>query len=155
MRYAHFAEMCEKRSRQTTTPAPHHSVFTRWMPFLLPNQQCQSTEGTGTVFYITEQREKAISESCSISTVSHLVSKYMIAWTEPEMAKNRALPVIRLQATAIIQMTHGSECDIQIWWTAVENVTARMRHSQPRFVVFEHRTNDRASPVLSYDQPLA
>ena len=33
-------------SRQTTTPAPHHSVFTGRMPFLPPNQQCQSTEGT-------------------------------------------------------------------------------------------------------------
>jgi len=33
-------------SRQITTPAPHHSVFTGWMPFLLPNQQRQSTEGT-------------------------------------------------------------------------------------------------------------
>jgi len=31
-------------SRQTTTPAPHHSVFTGRMPFLPPNQQCQSTE---------------------------------------------------------------------------------------------------------------
>jgi len=35
------------RSRQTTTPAPHHSVFfTGRMPFLPPNQQRQSTEGT-------------------------------------------------------------------------------------------------------------
>jgi len=25
-------------------PAPHHSVFTGRMPFLPPNQQCQSTE---------------------------------------------------------------------------------------------------------------
>jgi len=32
-------------SRQTTTPALHHSVFTGRMPFLLPNQQRQSTEG--------------------------------------------------------------------------------------------------------------
>jgi len=32
-------------SRQTTTPAPHHSFFTGRMPFLPPNQQCQSTEG--------------------------------------------------------------------------------------------------------------
>jgi len=30
--------------RQITTPAPHHSVFTGWMPFLPPNQQHQSTE---------------------------------------------------------------------------------------------------------------
>ena len=34
------------RSRQITTPAPHHSsFFTGRMPFLPPNQQCQSTEG--------------------------------------------------------------------------------------------------------------
>ena len=34
------------RSRQITTPAPHHSVFfTGRMPFLLPKQQRQSTEG--------------------------------------------------------------------------------------------------------------
>jgi len=31
--------------RQTTTPAPHHSVFIGRMPFLPPNQQRQSTEG--------------------------------------------------------------------------------------------------------------
>jgi len=29
-------------------PAPHHSVFTGQMPFLPPNQQCQSTEGKST-----------------------------------------------------------------------------------------------------------
>jgi len=33
------------RFRQITMPAPHHSVFTGRMPFLLPNQQRQSTEG--------------------------------------------------------------------------------------------------------------
>jgi len=26
-------------------PVPHHSVLTGRIPFLLPNQQCQSTEG--------------------------------------------------------------------------------------------------------------
>ena len=31
--------------RQITMPAPHHSVFTGRMPFLLPNQLRQSTEG--------------------------------------------------------------------------------------------------------------
>jgi len=35
------------RSRQMTRPAPHHSVFTGRILFLPPNQQCQSTEGTG------------------------------------------------------------------------------------------------------------
>ena len=33
------------RSRQIAMPAPHRSVFTDEMPFLLPNQQSQSTEG--------------------------------------------------------------------------------------------------------------
>jgi len=33
------------RSRQTTTPIPHHSIFTGRMLFLTPNQQRQSTEG--------------------------------------------------------------------------------------------------------------
>ena len=36
-------------SRQITTPVPHHSVFAGRMPFLPPNQQCQSTEGHFTV----------------------------------------------------------------------------------------------------------
>ena len=35
-------------SRQITTSAPHHSVFTGQMPFLPPNQQRQSTEGNET-----------------------------------------------------------------------------------------------------------
>jgi len=33
------------RSRQITTPTSHHSIFTGWMLFLMPNQLCQSTEG--------------------------------------------------------------------------------------------------------------
>jgi len=37
------------RSRQITTPTPHHSVFYRPNPFLPPNQQRQSTEGNQSV----------------------------------------------------------------------------------------------------------
>jgi len=32
-------------SRQITTSARHHSIFTGQMLFLMPSQQCQSTEG--------------------------------------------------------------------------------------------------------------
>jgi len=41
------------RSRQITMPALNHSVFYRpdWMPFLPPNQQCQSTEGCRNLYY--------------------------------------------------------------------------------------------------------
>jgi len=39
--------MCKQsapRCRQITTPTPHHSIFTGRVLFLMPNQQCQSTE---------------------------------------------------------------------------------------------------------------
>ena len=39
-------------SRQITTPASHHSVFYRPMPFLPPNQQRQSTEGKCNICFI-------------------------------------------------------------------------------------------------------
>jgi len=42
------------RSRQMTMPAPHHSVFTGQMPFLLPNQQHQSTEGIADYLTVCE-----------------------------------------------------------------------------------------------------
>jgi len=41
----HQLDQSAPHSRQITTPAPHRSVFTGRMPFLLPNQQRQSTEG--------------------------------------------------------------------------------------------------------------
>ena len=33
------------RTRQISTPTPHHSIFTGRALFLMPNQQCQSIEG--------------------------------------------------------------------------------------------------------------
>jgi len=39
------------RSRQITTPTPHHSIFTGQMLFLTPNQQCQSTKGSSSCDY--------------------------------------------------------------------------------------------------------
>jgi len=33
------------RSKQITTSTPRHSIFTGRMLFLVPNQQCESTEG--------------------------------------------------------------------------------------------------------------
>jgi len=40
------------RSRQITMPAPTTQFFTGQMPFLLPNQQRQSTEGTQWACYL-------------------------------------------------------------------------------------------------------
>jgi len=41
------------RSRQTTTPKPHRSIFTGWKLFVTPNQQCQSTEGSVDQCYLS------------------------------------------------------------------------------------------------------
>jgi len=46
------------RARQITMPAPHHAVFTDWMPFLPPNQQCQSTEGTYSCYTTWLKRDR-------------------------------------------------------------------------------------------------
>ena len=37
------------RSRQITLSTPHHSIFTRRMIFLTPNQQCQSAKGWSSI----------------------------------------------------------------------------------------------------------
>jgi len=42
------------RSRQKTTPTPHHSIFTGQMPFLTPKQQCQSTESKNELIVILQ-----------------------------------------------------------------------------------------------------
>jgi len=41
------------RSNKITTATPHHSIFTGWILFLMPNQQCQSTEGKAKEHYRT------------------------------------------------------------------------------------------------------
>ena len=43
--YANHLHLARSRSRQITTPKPHHSVFTGQMAFLSPNQRRQSTDG--------------------------------------------------------------------------------------------------------------
>jgi len=53
------------RSRQITTPAPHHSVFfTGRMPFLLPNQQHQSTEGKSETDSVTSAENRKGKNVC-------------------------------------------------------------------------------------------
>ena len=42
-------------SRQITT-TPHHSIFTGWMLFMAPNQQCQSSEGTSRVYTLRPKK---------------------------------------------------------------------------------------------------
>ena len=48
------------RPRQITTPAPHHSTVL----FLMPNQQCQCTEGTKSMAMVD------VDDSCQFSADS-------------------------------------------------------------------------------------
>ena len=41
---SYICKQSASRSRQITTPTPHHSILTGWMLFLVPNPQCQSTQ---------------------------------------------------------------------------------------------------------------
>ena len=55
------------RTKKITMPAPHHSVFTGWMPFLPPNQQCQSTEGIWDACDVTKKIRKWQTHSDTIA----------------------------------------------------------------------------------------
>ena len=58
------------RSREITTPAPHHlSVFRGRMPFLSPNSQCQSTEGIRKCRKIGRLLERVITQSMSSTSI--------------------------------------------------------------------------------------
>ena len=81
------------RSRQITMPASHLSVFTGWMPFLPPNQQCQSTEGTGT--------EEGRTECLKQYTASYDIWSYCYCYKWPscntvaaDLAKDAAEEVV-------------------------------------------------------------
>ena len=60
-------------SRQITTPAPHHSVFTGRKPFLPPNQQRQSTEGIcqkkKTVIQLPTPPENVTALTCKLQNI--------------------------------------------------------------------------------------
>jgi len=55
-------------SRQITTPAPHHSVFTGRMPFLPPHQQRQSIGG---ILSSAEQLKSGITDQQTKSRAVH------------------------------------------------------------------------------------
>ena len=64
--------MCKQsapRSRQITMPAPFHSIFTGFMLFLTPNQQCQSTQGNS-VCHI--KLVACVSEPCRMHCMVYL-----------------------------------------------------------------------------------
>ena len=56
------------RSRQTTMPAPHHSVFTGLMAFMTPNQQHQSIEGKYCIKHTQQMQIYSLCQWCQTSS---------------------------------------------------------------------------------------
>ena len=64
------------RFRQITTLAPHQSFFTGRVPFLPPNQQCQSTEGTTTTTKIKKAATTVTFYASQVNTTEMITSDY-------------------------------------------------------------------------------
>ena len=101
-------------SRQVTTPAPHHSIFTSQMLFLTPNQQRHSNEGNYeiiTIQYVhttqcrarakcTSQHKLIMPESCSTYSYQHTL-------TSMETVAKRTTSLTDSDA---MSCCHGSDC---------------------------------------------
>jgi len=87
------------RSREITTPAPHHSIFTGRMLFLTPNRQCQSTECSSLSHCIscaTRQRRilRSPHESCDDSHTS------VVPWVEKIRRAYTSFKAVRTEVTS-------------------------------------------------------
>ena len=61
--------------------SPHHSVFTGRMPFLLPNQQCQSTEGMWDPSLIVTITHLVLSQTAKLENWSALCDVMVAHWS--------------------------------------------------------------------------
>jgi len=76
-------------SRQITTPAPHHSVFTGRMIFLLPNQQRQSTEGRSSDTKCSSKHSNKLRHGETIICPHRSQQIYVHAQKDPQSAQLR------------------------------------------------------------------
>jgi len=123
------------RSRQITTPAPHHSsFFTGRMPFLLPNQQRQSTEGkyirgdkigqqqlTAIVCLNCAEGERLYSPRCEF-TAGDLISDDSDAY----LTSSAFTPSVSMDLIIVyIVSSHDIAVDVLIVSQSTEQVTLR------------------------------
>jgi len=117
--------MCKSiapRSRQITTPAPHHSVFTARIPFLPPNQQCQSTEAitlyTCEHVYKTQLSKRATSHFwadfkysiCTLYNNVHLHNTLRSSWIQGD---HRALAYVTHVLQSTLSAHNECQCTFQ------------------------------------------
>ena len=84
------------RSRQITTPAPHHSVFTGRMSFLPPNQQRQSTEGI-------PRQHGALQILYCIASTSGLI------FSSPPDCRGKGLPLYQPSDASALKYTYDNK----------------------------------------------
>ena len=90
-------------SRQITTSTPHHSVFTGWMLFLTPNQQCQITEGSFRLVYtISKQTARACQAHGQPNKVLHasMLSQVTGGWAGYILQQHSVHATVQRNATS-------------------------------------------------------
>jgi len=128
--------MCKSapHSRQITMPAPQHSVFTGQMPFPLPNQQRQSTEGQG--HFQNNALIKAQCRYCNInmqitmlslvdtSTIAHIAcSKQLLCCTAKWLSMPITEPILGRWGSALAARTSGWLC---VWKSCSPQSSTRL-----------------------------
>jgi len=112
-------------SRQTTTPTPHHSIFTGRMLFLAPNQQCQSTEGKHYIAYV---KRLGSCQACSVHETSalqyySLSSGFTLALSFLQLRLSQHQLTCHLPYTIISWMNSSSDISLVLLLGCISAVT--------------------------------
>jgi len=89
--------VAQSSSQTITTNKPTPSYFTGWMPFLSPNQQCQSTEGKGDLNAMNQYKltvKPLVQASKEMTTV-----QYACTYTYPDYTNARVSSFLAVTST--------------------------------------------------------
>ena len=112
-------------------PVPHHSVFTGQMPFLPPNQQCQSTEGTHPANSGTQSNNPNPLSGCMLSSsitsllmeramhpLHQLSSSYSCVVNTSAYCNNVSKPTYQWTISVSVQLKNAEDAAMLRWQTA-------------------------------------
>jgi len=107
--------MCKSasHSKQITTPAPHHSVFTGWTPFLTPNQQRQSTEGSNDIHQQHPEKTQTWTVISNITETGWVQNAYLERhWERPSFSP--VLSVHQIASRELVRCCGSQSNDLGI-----------------------------------------
>ena len=74
-------QLCTSLQTDKHASTPTTQFFTGWMPFLPPNQQCQSTEGKlDMIHYNTNVNKNTCESVCQPVSTAVRLSEYRLVW---------------------------------------------------------------------------